>query len=124
MKTALALIIILNSAFLVVQEAEFSFAQKTSHKFEKTKAGPTLSHEFKFTNSGDAPLIITDYKVACKCTRAIFKKEPIMPGETSSIHIEFDTEGKIGWQDRVIEIYSNAKKSPLKLRIKVMVETD
>jgi len=123
MKTALALIIIfLNSAFVLGQEAEFSFDEKTTFKFPKTKEGTLLTHTFHFTNTGDAPLIISEYKVACKCTKAIFSKEPVMPGEKGTIKIEFDTQGKIAWQDRTVEIYSNAKKSPLKLRFKVMVD--
>lgn len=122
MKTALALIIILlNSALVFGQEAEFSFDEKTTFKFPKTQEGEILSHDFHFTNSGDSPLIISEYKVACKCTKAYFPKEPILPGEVGTIKIEFNTSGKIAWQDRVVEIYSNTKKSPLKLRFKVMV---
>ena len=125
MKTALALIIILfNSAFALGQIAEFSFDQKTTHKFPRTKEGKVLQHEFSFVNSGDGPLIISEYKVACKCTRAFFSKDPIMPGESGTISIEFDTKGKIAWQDRTVEIYSNAKKNPIKLRFKVMVENE
>ncbi len=125
MRAAIVLIIILlNSAFVLGQEAEFSFEGKTTFKFPKTKEGSILTHTFPFTNSGDAPLIISEYKVACKCTKAFFSNEPIMPGETGSITIEFDTNGKIAWQDRTVEIYSNAKKSPLKLRFKVMVDNE
>ena len=67
------------------------------------------------------PLIISNYKVACSCTKANFSKEPILPGQESSIEVTFDTNGKYGYQDRILSIYSNAKKSPIKLRIKVYV---
>ncbi|MEM7161266.1 MAG: DUF1573 domain-containing protein [Bacteroidota bacterium] len=125
MKTALALLIIVfNSALGFCQVAEFSFEEKTTFKFPKTKEGEMLSHDYHFTNSGDAPLIISEYKVSCKCTKAIFPKDPIMPGESGKIRVEFDTKGKIAWQDRTVEIYSNAKKNPQKLRFKVMVENE
>lgn len=101
--------------------AVFSFLGKTTFKFDDTKEGKQLSHVFKFKNSGDEPLIINDYKVACSCTKAEFSKSPILPGTESEILITFDTNGKHGYQDRVISIYSNANKSPVKLRIKVYV---
>jgi hypothetical protein len=70
----------------------------------------------------NAPLVITEAKVACPCTVVEYPKEPIAPGRKGNIHVTFDTKGKIGYQDRIIEIYSNAKKNPVKLRFKVDVK--
>lgn len=101
--------------------AVFSFLNKTTFKFSDTEEGRQLSHVFKFKNTGDSPLVISEYKVACSCTKANFSKEPIMPGQESSIEVTFDTDGKYGYQDRAISVYSNAKKSLVKLRIKVYI---
>lgn len=123
MRTAIVLItILLNSAFAFGQIAEFSFEQKPAHKFKRTLEGPVLSHDFKFINTGDAPLIISGFMVACKCTKAIYPEEPVMPGETGTVTVTLDTKGKEGWQDRIVELYSNAKENPKELRIKVMVD--
>lgn len=43
------------------------------------------SHDFIFTNTGNAPLIITDAKPGCGCTVPTYPKEPIMPGQTGKI---------------------------------------
>ncbi len=120
MKLVLALILLI-TAFPSNGQAVFSFLEKTTFKFPDTKQGQQLSHTFKFKNTGNAPLVISNYKVACSCTKAIFTKAPILPNQQSEITITFDTNGKYGYQDRIIYIYSNAKKSPIKLRIKVYV---
>ena len=120
MKLLLA-IILLTTALPVKGEAVFSFLGRTTFKFPDTKQGKQLSHTFKFKNTGNAPLVISSFKVKCSCTKAVFTKQPIMPNQQSEITITFDTNGKYGYQDRIIYIYSNAKKSPIKLRIKVYV---
>jgi len=121
MKLFFAIIIAMSTASPVKDGAVFSFIEKTVFKFPDTPEGEQLSHTFKFKNSGNIPLIISDYKVACSCTKAIYSKEPILPNQESQIDITFDTNGKYGYQDRIISIHSNATKSPLKLRIKVFV---
>jgi len=120
MRLVLALIVLI-TAFPSNGQAVFSFLEKTTFKFPDTKQGQQLSHTFKFKNTGNAPLVISSYKVKCSCTKAVFTKQPIMPNQQSQITITFDTNGKYGYQDRIIYIYSNAKKSPIKLRIKVYV---
>ncbi|WP_306640087.1 DUF1573 domain-containing protein [Sanyastnella coralliicola] len=118
--TVLILCTLLSSALAFAQEAELSFDHKV-HKFDKVEEGEQLEHVFPFTNTGDAPLIITKYDVECVCTKAFFPKEPILPGESAEVRVTFDTEGKIGWQYRTIKLYSNSKNpvTEIELRVKV-----
>lgn len=121
MKTLFAfMILFLNSALGFGQVAEFSLEQ-TLVKFPKTKEGVVLEHTFVFTNTGSTPLIISDYSVACKCTKVILPKEPVLPGKTGEIKITFDTEGKFYQQDREVLLTMNTKKKIAKLRFKVFV---
>ncbi|MES2629860.1 MAG: DUF1573 domain-containing protein [Bacteroidota bacterium] len=90
-------------------------------KFPKATEGQQLVHYFVFKNTGNAPLAITDYKVGCVCTKVIFPLKPIMPGQTDSIRVNFDTEAKTGYQLRAISIYSNSVPDPVELRFKVFV---
>jgi len=46
---------------------------------------------FKFTNTGAAPLVITNAKGSCGCTVPSYPKTPIMPGEESAIEVRYDT---------------------------------
>ena len=117
----LAIALVLNTASPLKDGAVFLFTGKTVHTFKDTLEGELLSHVFEFVNNGTQPLIISHFEVACSCTKAIFSKEPILPGQKSVIEITFDTNGKYGYQDRTVKIYSNAKKNPVKVRIKTYV---
>jgi len=114
------IIIALNSALVFGQEAEFSI-NKAVYKFPKTAEGILLKHTYLVTNTGDAPLIILDYKVSCSCTKVILPTKPILPGETFDLVVTFDTNGKYNFQDRIIYLKTNTKKQSHKVRFKVNV---
>lgn len=121
MKLFFAIIIIaLNSALGFCQEAEFGL-DKSVHKFPNTKQGVVLTHDYQVTNTGDAPLIISDYKVSCTCTKAILPENPIAPGETFALQVSFDTKEKYYFQDRTIILVTNTKKQTHSIRFKVKV---
>lgn len=115
------LVLLISQYSIFAQEAKFS-VDKAIHKFPKTKEGTLLEHTFKVTNTGTVPLIISDYKVACECTKLILPTKPIAPGETVGIKVTFDTKGKYYFQDRIIYLMTNTKSKEEKLRIKVNVE--
>lgn len=123
MRLFFAIIIALSSAFAFRGGAEFSFLNK-NHDFTDTVEGTILTHDYSFTNTGTAPLVITGYNVACSCTSIVFPEKPIMPGQKGEISLRFDTKGKTGYQSRKIEILSNAvNKVKLSFRVFVLPET-
>lgn len=111
--------LILNSAFCIGQKAEFS-VDKGVFTFPKTKEGPVISHDYVITNTGDSPLIISDYKVSCPCTKATLP-DPIPPGKSAILYVTFETKGKYYEQDRAIILSTNTKKGTEKVRFKVFV---
>ena len=119
LKSIAALLLILNSATVYGQFAEFSLDKKV-HKFDHVEAGEQLECTFEITNTGDIPLILTSYDVACACTKAEYSKEPIAPGASTIVTVSFDTTGKIGWQYRSVTLMANTKK-PIELEIRVKV---
>lgn len=119
-RVAVLLLIILNSALVFGQEAEFSLDQKV-HKFPNTKQGVLLEHTFLITNTGDAPLIVSDYHVECSCTKATLPEAPILPGESFALKVTFDTTGKYDFQDRIVYLKTNTKKGTHTVRVKVRV---
>ncbi len=47
---------------------------------------------FEFTNTGDAPLIISKVNSSCGCTVPKKPEGPIIPGETGEIQVKYDTK--------------------------------
>lgn len=61
---------------------------------------------FKFTNTGDAPLIITDVLSTCGCTVPTKPSEPIMPGKTGKIDVKYNMT--LGPIRKTLTVESNA----------------
>jgi len=118
---AAILFILFNSAAASAQTAEFSFSKKIL-KFESIREGTPLSMEYIFTNSGSVPLIINDYKVQCTCTKVTYPTEPVLPGESGVIRVDFDSAGKIGWQYRTILLYANVATGTDELEFRVKIK--
>ena len=111
----------LNSALALSQVAEFVVLDRNI-KLPKTKEGELVHFSYTFLNHGKAPLLISEIKVQCSCTSFEFPKEPIAPGGTGIIKVTFDTKGKIGYQDRTLDVYSNAENSTYTLRFRIVVD--
>ena len=74
------------------------------------------------TNEGDQPLVIDDATASCHCTTAKYDPAAIAPGKSTTVMVVFQTKSAYGRQDRVVEVFSNDPRSPLKLRFKGVVD--
>lgn len=99
---------------------EFKF-DKESHEFGKIAKGKPVSHDFTFTNAGDAPIVISEVKPTCGCSVAEFTKTPIKPGETGVIKVVFNAAASGPFTKSFI-IRSNTKTPVKNLTIKGIVE--
>ncbi|RKR84766.1 uncharacterized protein DUF1573 [Mucilaginibacter gracilis] len=81
--------------------------ESDSYDFGKIKEGDKVSHNFKFTNSGKSPLIISSAVASCGCTTPEWPKEPVKPGDSGVIKVTFNSAGKGGLQDKLITITAN-----------------
>ncbi len=66
----------------------------TTYDFGEVMEGEKVVYEYAFKNTGTEPLIISNAKGSCGCTVPQWPKEPIPPGESSSIKVQFDSKGK------------------------------
>jgi uncharacterized protein (DUF58 family) len=84
--------------------------QESSVDFGNITQGDKVQHVFKFENTGKAPLIISNVAATCGCTVPAWPKEPIAPGQGGEIKVSFNSAGKMGKQNSVVRIYSNASE--------------
>jgi len=86
--------------------------EKKTHDFGDMAQGDNVQETFKFTNTGTEPLLITNVQVTCGCTTPKgWPRDPIMPGGKGEITVAFNSAGKIGKQNKVVTIVSNASNS-------------
>ena len=72
---------------------------------------------FEFTNTGNAPLIVSNVKSSCGCTVPSKPDGPVAPGESSTIEVKYDTK-RIGPIRKTVTVYSNADQPIVSLKIK------
>lgn len=77
--------------------------------FGEINEGIILLDSFKVINKGDQPYVIRSVKTSCDCTVLRFPKEPIPPGQSATIRVEFDSAGKAGDALPGIVVYDNSR---------------
>jgi len=98
-------------ASIEFEEVEFDFGT--------IAAGRRLNFEFKFLNSGDAPLLISNVHSQCGCTVAKdWPKVALNPGEGGVIEVEFDSTDRTGSLIKKIDVVTNSRPALTKLTIK------
>jgi hypothetical protein len=100
---------------------EFSF-ESEFHDFGNLVAGEKVEHIFTFTNTGEAPLIISKAEGSCGCTVPVWPREPILPGAKGEIKVNFDSTNRAGRQDKTVKLYANT--APNQKVLKITSEVD
>jgi hypothetical protein len=85
--------------------------EKASYDFGTIARQADGTCYFSFTNKGDAPLVITKVTAACGCTVPSYPKEPILPGETGQIKVQYNTK-KTGVFTKTITVSTNDTSNP------------
>lgn len=109
------------SLLLLVGFTAVSFAQ-TDQEF--TAEGPVMTFDnmvvdygdieqnsdplrvVSFTNTGSEPLVISNARGSCGCTVPTWPKQPVMPGESGTIEIRYDTK-RLGKINKTVTITTN-----------------
>ncbi|MBT8280833.1 MAG: DUF1573 domain-containing protein [Muriicola sp.] len=95
---------------------------KSEHDFGTISQGTPQETIFSFTNTGNAPLIITNATSSCGCTVPEYPKNtPIAPGETGELLVKFNGTGQ-NQVTKTITVSANTEKGSELLRIKAFVQ--
>ncbi len=118
MKKLLLIIVLIAGfqGFAQEKKAKIEFKQ-TEIDYGNINKNSDGTRTFEFTNTGDAPLIINRVKSSCGCTVPSKPEKPIMPGETATIVVKYNTH-RVGPFRKTITVYSNASNSVVILKIK------
>ncbi len=103
--------------------ARISFAEM-EHQYGTIMKGADGNCEFTFTNEGNEPLILQNVKASCGCTTPSYTQKPVMPGQTGTIKVHYNTNS-VGAFSKTVTVTSNAVDNPrVVLRIKGNVKQD
>ncbi len=106
-------------AIMAYAGADIKF-ESTTHDFGSfSEKSPKVTCTFKFTNTGDGPLVIHQAIATCGCTVPLYPKEPIRPGESGEIKVTYNGAGKFpGRFQKTITLRTNAKSEIVRLVVK------
>ena len=96
--------------------------EKEMHDFGTITEGDQVEHVFEFTNTGEAPLIISNAKSSCGCTVPDWTKEPVAPGEKGKLTVKYNSRGKKNQDNKTVRITANTWPTVNKINIKAFVE--
>lgn len=103
---------------MMAQDPVITF-EKTEHDFGKiNEADGRVSVVFAFKNEGMAPLVLSNVRASCGCTTPTWTKEPVEPGQTGSITVTYNPNGRPGRFQKTVTITSNATEPTKKVYIK------
>ncbi len=88
---------------------------ETEYDFGTVTEGEKVTHVYKFKNTGQEPLIISNAKATCGCTVPNWPREPIAPGGDGELTVVFDTKnkGKVGGQLQTKRVTVTANTDPV-----------
>ena len=100
---------------------EMSF-EETEFDFGNIEKNQPVEHTFKFTNTGKAPLVITNASSSCGCTVPTYpRNETIAPGETGEMLVKFNGAGN-GQVTKTVTVTANTESGKEQIKIKAFVE--
>ncbi|HAQ65183.1 MAG TPA: DUF1573 domain-containing protein [Bacteroidales bacterium] len=79
--------------------------------------GIPKSVEYKLTNSGKDPLLITTAKASCGCTNLKYSSEPLLAGKSTNISATYNAAAAGGFS-KTITVITNADNKPVILTFK------
>lgn len=122
-KVALLLGLVLFAANIVKAQEEvtngpeISF-EKLVHDYGDVPLNGDGTCEFRFTNTGNEPLLLERPRSSCGCTVPTWPKEPVLPGDSQVIKVTYRTN-HAGVINKTVTVTSNAiKNHNVVLRIK------
>ncbi|MCW5923851.1 MAG: DUF1573 domain-containing protein [Saprospiraceae bacterium] len=91
--------------------------ENEKYNFGVIDEGEIVKYTYKFKNTGSEPLIISNAKGSCGCTVPTWPKEPVPPGGSGELKVEFNSKGKPGPQSKRVTVTANTTPTETYLEI-------
>ena len=122
MKKIIVTFFIIGISLHLFAQAQIEFTQNI-HDFGAVEEGDLATYVFKFKNIGSDTLQLQSVKPSCGCTSPYWVKDPVLPGESGEIKVQYNSKMRPGQFNKSINIVSNAAEPTYLLKIKGVVVT-
>lgn len=111
------------SFYSIGQEPKLVFVDKRIQKIDNVKVGEVVKKIIRIKNTGDADLLIPNYKGSCNCTEVELPRV-LKPGEEGEINVKIDTEGKQGMNTITVLIETNTPQRDYVVRLDMNIVSE
>lgn len=93
-----------------------TWIDSTEQSLGKIKKGQVAEITWRFKNTGDKPLVVSNVTVGCGCTVAEKPEQPIPPGGEGLIKASFDSKSQMpNSYNKTVSVFSNVKSAHEKI---------
>lgn len=92
--------------------------EKTTMRFEHPNRkytpilkGKVLKITYKYINTGEYPLVISEIQTSCNCTVTDYRKRAVGKGQTGYINVSFDSRKNTGKVKQYITVIANVNNT-------------
>jgi hypothetical protein len=85
------------------------------YDYGTVEQGQVVSHVFRFTNTGEADLVIERIRSGCRCSVRLHASSAIPSRSRGAIEVELDTSRSLGDQRGTVTVYTNDVEKPVTL---------
>jgi len=126
MKKSIILFVFITTIISAQQIKPQIFSPNPEHDFGNVIEGNIVEHEYEIENRGNAILRLSFVRASCGCTAAQPTKRELLPGEKTTIKVQYDSHGRKGFEQKYVYVFSNdADNKQYVLTFKVnVVEND
>ena len=89
--------------------------------FGQVEEGEVLRHSFELKNESKNVMNIKDTDTSCGCTASQAKKRRLMPGESTTIEVQFNSKGYSGYTSQFIYVHTDSLDNPI---IRYIIKAD
>lgn len=112
MKMFIFLCFLITASLIAQVDSPKIIVPEKEHNFGNINEGEVVSHNFVVYNRGEEILKIKRVKASCGCTAAEPTKNNLLPGDSTSIKVEFNSQRRKGAQKKFVYVFSNDPKTP------------
>ncbi|WP_412067382.1 DUF1573 domain-containing protein [Rubrivirga sp. IMCC43871] len=122
MKTLLLAAVLAALAPITSAQGRLAFELATADLGRFAETGGPVSHTFRFTNTGDAPLRLVAVEASCGCTTPSWTSAPVAPGGSGAVEVAYDPAGRPGDFEKAVFVQAEgAEPAAVTLRIEGIV---
>lgn len=83
------------------------------HDFGQVPSGKTVRFMFKYKNIASEPLLLQTVRTSCGCTAAEWTQEPVAPGATGQVLIEFESSQQGDFRKKIRVFFDKQRKAEI-----------